>query len=217
MSTLVSVQLFIAPGCPHCPGVLQALSELIKVGEIAELDVSNMALLPDKAKALDIRSVPWIKIGPFELTGMHTKSELQTWIQRVGSDSGMRAYLTEQFTSGELQKVIMLVKRDPELLKHFPVLIADKETPLGAKIGIGAVFEELQGNPLIQPLIPALSKLLRSEEPNIRNDACYYLGLTESSDAITAIRTLINDPMEEIRETVHDALSIIQDAQPPVE
>lgn len=217
MSTIVSVQLFIAPGCPHCPGVLQALSELIKAGDIAELNVSNMALVPDKARAMGIRSVPWIKIGPFELTGLHTKGELQTWIHRVGSDSGMRAYLVEQFTSGELKKVIKLVKKDPELLAHFPVLMADKDTPLGAKIGIGAVFEELQGSPLIQPLIPALSELLASEDPSIRNDACYYLGLTESPDAVPSIQALINDPHEEIRETVHDAISIIQDASPPTE
>ncbi|MCU7801111.1 MAG: thioredoxin family protein [gamma proteobacterium symbiont of Lucinoma myriamae] len=61
---MLKVKLFIAPGCPHCPNVLQALSELIKDGEIAEMEVSNMALVPEKAQELNIRSVPWIKIGP---------------------------------------------------------------------------------------------------------------------------------------------------------
>lgn len=215
MPDAVSVQLFIAPGCPHCPGVLQALSELIKEGDIARLDVNNMALVPEKAKMLDIRSVPWVKIGPFEFTGSQTKGELKTWISRVGSEQGMKDYLVELLTTGELFKVIMLIRKEPELLQLFPQLIADKQTPLGAKIGIGAVFEEFQGSTALQALIPGLSQLLTSEEPSLRNDACYYLGLTESPDAIAHIQTLANDEHEEIRETVHDALNIIQDALPP--
>lgn len=215
MSSPVSVQLFIAPGCPHCPSVLQALSEMIKAGEIAELIISNMAIVPEKAQALDIRSVPWIKIGPFELTGLHTKGELQNWIDRVGTDKGMQDYLVELFTTGELLKVIMLIKKDTTLLQHFPPLLENKDTPLGAKIGIGAVFEEFQGSPILQALIPELSKLLESDVPSIRNDACYYLGLTESQDAIEHIKKLIDDEHGEIRETVNDALNMIQDSLPP--
>ena len=148
MQAPVKVELFIAPGCPHCPNVLRALAELIKAGKIAELEVSNMAMLPEKARALNIRSVPWVKIGPFELTGAQTKGELLDWIHRVQSESGMQEYFSELLTSGELQKVINLVKKQPDLLSHFPDMIQDKDTPLGAKIGIGAVFEELQGDTL---------------------------------------------------------------------
>lgn len=203
------VKLFIAPGCPHCPNVLQALSELIKDGEIAEMEVSNMALVPEKAKAMNIRSVPWIKIGPFELTGSHTKGELQTWINRAQSETGMQEYFNELLTTGELNKVITLLKKEPELLRHLPAMIQAKDTPLGAKIGIGAIFEEFQGSKAIQALIPSLTELLNSEQANIRNDACYYLGLTESLEAIEPIKSLANDETEEVRESVRDALDII--------
>ena len=214
MTSPVAVQLFIAPGCPHCPSVMQVLSEFVKEGLIAELTINNLVLVPEKAQSLDVRSVPWIKIGPFELTGMHTRSELQIWIERVGSDEGMQAYLVELFTSGELLKVISLIKNEHDLIKHLPPLMASNETPLGAKIGIGAVFEEFQGNSIIRKLIPELSALLESDDPSVRNDACYYLGLTESVQAITAIEKMLRDEQEEIRETAHDALSIIEDAQP---
>lgn len=210
---MLHVKLFITQGCPHCPNVLQALSELIKAGEIAELEVSNMALLPEKAQAWNIRSVPWIKIGPFELTGSHTKAELQTWIKRTQSNTGMQDYFNELLATGQLDKVIRLLNKDSELFRHFPQMMQNEETPLGAKIGIGAIFEEFQGEPSIQALIPALTKLLQSEHANIRNDACYYLGLTESSDAIEAIQSLAHDEKQEVRETVHDALSIIKNAE----
>jgi len=212
MQPPIKAELFIAPDCPHCPNVLQALFELIKAGEIAELDISNMAIVPEKARALNIRSVPWIKIGPFELTGAHTKGELQTWIARVQSKSGMQEYFNQLLTTGKLNKVIDLVKKDPDLLTHFPEMMQNKNTPLGAKIGISAIFEELQGSKSIQALIPALAKLLESEDANIRNDACYYLGLTESQDAIPFIQTLAEDEIPEVKETVYDALSIINEA-----
>lgn len=212
MTKTVKVQLFIAPGCPHCPSVLQALSELIKVGDIAELEISNMTFVPEKARALNIRSVPWIKMGPFELTGAHSKGELKKWINLSQSETGMQEYFIELFTTGELDKVITLVKKEPDLLRHFPALMLNKATPLGAKIGIGAVFEEFQGTTAIQVLIPELAKLTESADASMRNDACYYLGLTESTQAIVYIQKLAHDEIEEVRETAHDALEIIADA-----
>ena len=208
---MVKIKLFIAPGCPHCPNVLQALSELIKAGEFAELKVSNMALVPEKAQALNIRSVPWIKIGPFELTGSQTKGELQTWINRAESETGMQDYFNELLKSGELKTVIRLLKKSPDLLHHLPQMMQNEATSLGAKIGIGAIFEEFQGSAAIQALIPSLSELIKSDNASIRNDACYYLGLTESPDAIAPIQSLAHDETKEVRETAHDALVIIQD------
>jgi len=209
--SILKAQLFIAPGCPHCPNVLQVLSELIKEGDIAELEVSNMALVPEKAQALNIRSVPWIKIGPFELVGSQTKGDLKTWIDRVQSDTGVQEYFSELLKTGELKKVIQLLKKEHELFKHLPPMIEDKKVAIGVKIGIGAIFEDFQGEDSIQALIPMLTKLLSSKNPNIRNDACYYLGLTESPDAIEAIQSLQNDEVPEVRETVIDALEIIRD------
>ena len=212
MSEPVSVTLFIASGCPHCPNVLQALSELIKAGEIAQLHVSNIALVPEEAQKLNVRSVPWVKIGPFELNGAQSKKDLQQWIARLQSDTGMQDYFSELFTSGEMKKVLAMVKKELELLKIFPKMMADDDTPLGTKIGIGAIFEDLQGSDAIKTLIPDLTELLKSENPAVRNDACYYLGLTESPDAIPAIQSLSNDETEEVRETVKDALEIIHNA-----
>ncbi|WP_214660512.1 thioredoxin family protein [sulfur-oxidizing endosymbiont of Gigantopelta aegis] len=208
---MMTVKLFIAPGCPHCSNVLQALSELIKAGDIAQLDISNMALVPEKARELNIRSVPWVKIGPFEFTGAQTKSELSKWIQLAQSETGMQEYFNELLTTGQLKQVIQLLKKEPDLLHHLPKMIQSNEVALGAKIGIGAIFEEFQGQPSLQALIPALRELVNSSDNNIRHDACYYLGLTESPQAIPVIQSLANDKEAAIRETVEDALSIIAD------
>jgi glutaredoxin len=211
-SVPVQAQLFIAPGCPHCPGVLQIMSELIKSGEIAELDVTNIAAAPDKAQQYNVRSVPWIKIGPFELTGTHSKSELQTWISRVHSPTGMIDYFNELFAQGELKKVSAVVKKDPDLLTTLLEMVGDKDTPLGSRIGISAIFEELKGKKILSTLIPQLEELIGSENKSIRNDACYYLGLSENPAVIPLIQSLSAKADADMFETIDDALEIIYQA-----
>ena len=214
MNTTVPVQaqLFIAPGCPHCPAVLQIMSNLIKTGEIAELDVTNIVAAPEKARQFNVRSVPWIKIGPFELTGAHTKTELQTWINRVHSPTGMIEYFNELFTQGELKKVTALIKKDTHLLTTLLQMVGDEDTPLGSRIGISAIFEELKGKKILSTLIPQLEKLIRSDNKSIRNDACYYLGLTENPDVVPLIQSLSDESDADILETIDDALEIIYQA-----
>ena len=62
--------LLIATGCNHCPAVLEGLSRLLKQGRIGRLDVVNLAVHPETGQALGVRSVPWTRIGPFELEGL---------------------------------------------------------------------------------------------------------------------------------------------------
>jgi thioredoxin-like negative regulator of GroEL len=55
--------LFIAPGCIHCPVVLQGLSELLKQTLIGKLTVVNVAAHPETAKEYGVRAAPWLQLG----------------------------------------------------------------------------------------------------------------------------------------------------------
>ncbi len=77
-------ELLIASGCAHCPVVLSGLAELLKQGRIGRLDIINIAAHPELAEARNARSVPWIRIGPFELSGAHSAQELAVWVERAG-------------------------------------------------------------------------------------------------------------------------------------
>lgn len=206
---MISIQLIIATNCPHCANNIKVLTELLKSAEIAELNIKNLEQFPELSSQLNIRSIPWTKIGPFELTGALSKTEVKNWVEKVSSPSGMQAYFSELFTSGELDKALELVKKSPELLQHFPVMMADESTPLGAKIGIGAIFESLQGTQSLLPLIPQLADLTQSDNASIRHDACYYLGLTESPEVVPYIKPLIDDTDLDIKETAEEILEAL--------
>ena len=53
---VIDATLYVAPGCPHCPTVLNGLSELVKTGRIGQLTVINIASRPELAAEHGVRS-----------------------------------------------------------------------------------------------------------------------------------------------------------------
>jgi len=198
--------LFIATGCQHCPTVLQALSELVKAGEISQLEIINIQHAPDKANEYLVRSVPWVKIGPFELVGLRSKTELQQWIKRVDDTDAMADYFSELMLAGEIKKVHQMLEKNPETFSALIQLIGNEKTTLSVRIGVGAVIEEFSGSKLLKQYIPSLAKLTHHYETRIRNDACYYLGLSHDEEARQYIEPLLNDNDAEVREIAEEAL-----------
>ena len=65
--------MLLGTHCPYCPTVLKELGELVKSGVIGKLVVVNIEQHPEVARELGVRSVPWVRIGPFELEGLRSE------------------------------------------------------------------------------------------------------------------------------------------------
>lgn len=213
-----SALLLIATGCQHCPSVLQSLSELIKEGKLASLEVVNIVNAPERAQALNVRSVPWVKIGEFELVGMKSKSELQQWIDKSSqSENGtddkaldMVDYFEELLGNGELDKVQQLVESKPQTMQGLFDIMQNDQSSLSARLGVAAVIESLAGSNLLIQQVDTLGNYCKDQNPRVRNDACYYLGLTHHNSARRYIEPLLQDDNAEVRETAGDALAELQ-------
>ncbi|MCW9014860.1 MAG: thioredoxin family protein [Gammaproteobacteria bacterium] len=212
MSPTPDALLLISSGCPHCPAVLQAMSELIKSGDIGRLEVINIQQHPEQAEQYQVRSVPWLQLGPFELTGLRSKTELQQWIQRIGDPKAMGDYFGELMTSGEMNKVHQLIKNNPAFFSQLIGLMADEATSLSVRIGVGAIIEEFSGSPLLKQHIDTLGGYTRHANARVRNDACYYLGLSQDRAAEKYIEPLLDDTDPEVREVAEEALAELNQA-----
>ena len=210
MSQKPSALLLIATGCQHCPTVLQNLSELIKEGRLSSLEVVNIVEAPERARELNVRSVPWVKLGPFELLGMKTRGDLEQWIEKAEKPDDMSDYFEELMTSGEIDKVQQLVEESPEQVQALFNIMTNPKSSLSARIGVGAIFEELAGSELLVRNIEALGKLSQHENPQVRNDACYYLGLSHNKNAVGYLRPRLEDENSDVREAAQDALETIE-------
>jgi hypothetical protein len=204
--TTPDAELLIAPGCPHCPTVLSAMAELVKQNRIGRLDVINIASHPEEAEARGVRGVPWLRIGPFELSGAHTPAELRTWVERAGSDAGHDAFVLESLEAGQLASVTAACRRAPELRPALLRLAADLETPFAVRIGIGAVLEDLAADGILAEMDDQLAALAASEEPQVRADAAHYLGLAGTAQARRLLHSLHKDSDHEVRDIAQDAL-----------
>ncbi len=198
--------LLLSTHCPHCATVLQGLGELVKNGLLSRLEVVNILARPDIAQQLGVRSVPWVKLGDFELEGLHSPGELRQWAERAGSASGLAEYYTDLLKHGQLTKALAAIHKHPEHISALLALAEDADTELSVRIGVSAVFEDMAGSMSLQNLLPAIADLAQSADPRVRSDACHFLALTRSEAALEPLESLTRDTQLAVREVAKDSL-----------
>jgi hypothetical protein len=186
--------------------MLQILAELVKQGRIGRLDVVNLEAHPEVAESLGVRSVPWLKIGLFELAGVRSREELQGWIDKTNRPDGMADYFHDLLREGQLPKVLDIVGQQPEQLAMLLPIVANPEASINVRIGAGVVFEELAGQPAMAALVEPLGELTKHADARVRADACHYLGMTHAEAAKSYLQTCLDDADAEVREIAGESL-----------
>ncbi|MCU0972322.1 MAG: HEAT repeat domain-containing protein [Gammaproteobacteria bacterium] len=174
----------MAPGCAHCPVVLASLSRLLEQGRLGRLEVVNVVAHPEAARAVGTRSVPWTRIGPFELDGLYGPAELAEWAGHAAAGTGMAAYLAHLIEQRQLDRAVTIAGREPGALEALLGLAGSLETPMGIRIGISA------------------------PEPQVRADAAHFLGLAATEAARPTLLSLLADPDAAVREIAAESLAL---------
>lgn len=198
--------LLLSSHCPHCPAVLAGLSELVKRGAIGRLEVVNLEAHPDAGESNGVRSVPWLRLGPFVLTGARTAGELETWAKRADNDTGMADAFHDLLKTGDLQQVLALVEAEPRRLSALLPIVSNPEASMNVRLGAGVVLEERAGTPGLGALVPALGELSQHADARVRADACHYLGLSREASARPWLRARLADEDSDVREIAREAL-----------
>jgi thiol-disulfide isomerase/thioredoxin len=192
--------------CPYCPSVLKALQALVEAGDISHLETHNIEENPEIARELGVRSVPWVRIGPFELEGLRSEKEFRTWAIKAAASAGHTDWLDELLSSGNISKPLELIKSDPSMMDALLKLFADPDTQLNTQIGISAIMEDLQGTDTLSAIVDQLGELTQHEDARIRGDACHYLALSGNSRAAGFIKPLLDDSDAHVREIAKESL-----------
>lgn len=201
--------LLIRSSCPHCASVAEALLRLTKMGKLGRLELINLDSRPEPAQALGVRSVPWLKLGPFELIGARGFHELEDWAAHAAAGSGWPDYLLALLAEQQLPKAVALLRDQPQHLGDLLDRMADTQLEMGARIGISAVVEEFAETPALRGCVPQLIELTLSAEPQTRADACHFLGLAGDPTAAPAVRRLLQDESDDVREIAVETLAVL--------
>ena len=203
--------LLLGTHCPHCPAVLHSLSELVKKGEISQLHAINIEAAPEIAQKYGVRSVPWIKIGDYVLTGLQPLDALKQRIEWSNDKSELLGKFDHMLSNGEADQVTASINADNAQFDVIMKLLADPATILSTRIGIGVVMEDFEGTDLIKSRLNELAKLLDSGDSRIRADAAHYLSLTHLDDAIPYLKAHQNDTDQEVKEVIEDSIESLQE------
>jgi len=125
----------------------------------------------------------------------------------------MQKMIAEYMENGCLDNIIDMFKYDKTLYDYIPGLMTDER--LRVRIGTIALLETLKKEDAesigkaIQPLIP----LLKDENPRIRGDVAYVLGLIGNRETIPVLEQLINNEDPNVGIIVREAIEDIQSRQ----
>jgi len=206
----VKATLLLSSHCPHCATLVNLLNQLLKLGEISQLHSINIDVAPEIAQKYAVRSVPWLQIGDYVLTGLQDMPALQQRIEWTKGNANLLGKFDQMLSNAQANEVLESIREDNSRFSVIIELLADPATILSSRIGIGVIMEEFAGTALIQSHREPLEKLLDIKEERIRADVAYYLALTESKQAIPALQQHSNDESADVRDIIADSLDSLQ-------
>jgi hypothetical protein len=197
--------LYLSSHCPHCPAVLAGLSDLVKGGVLGRLEVVNLEVYSQAGVSDGVRSVPWLRLGPFVLTGARTSGELETWARRANGEAGMADAFHDLLKTGDLAQVLALIAADPDRLGALLPIVGNPEASMNVRLGAGAALEDYAGTPALADLVPALGEMSTHADARVRADACHYLGMAPGEAARPWLIARLADENAEVREIARES------------
>jgi HEAT repeat protein len=118
--------------------------------------------------------------------------------------------IADHMENGFLDNIIDMFKHDKSLYKLIGGLLADERSRV--RIGVVALVETLQteDRDYIIEAIPNIANLLKDENPTIRGDAAFLLGIIGHSSALTYLNDAVFDHNELVRNTILEAIEELE-------
>lgn len=202
--------MILGTRCPHCPAVLKQLSRLLEEGHLGRLQVINLEQHPEEAQQYGVRSVPWVRIGQYQLHGAQTRETMLQRIQWTHEQTTLKTTFDYLLSEAQVDQAIAQIKADPNKFSAIMDLLADPKTVLSTRIGIGVVMEEFAETALLDEQLERFATLAKHDDTRIRADVCHYLSLTTNNEkALAILKKHQDDPSDEVKEVVADSIEAL--------
>ena len=208
-----SAELFIATGCVHCPVVLNELSEQLKKGNIASLNITNIAVDNQRASELNIRSVPWFSLSNEKsfmiFSGNHSPKEIQQWINTSQTKKGMQDYIEESLSNGRLSTVIQIIQLVPEVFSTVISMLGDEDTGMEIRIGLDALIENFSASEILKNNASSFKKIASTNNPRLQIDALHYIALSASAENRDFLQEYAEHEDQQVKDAAIEALETL--------
>ena len=209
----IYAELFIATGCNHCPIVQTELNEQLKKGDIANLNITNIAVDNIKAGKLNVRSAPWFslanKTSYMIFIGNYSPKEINQWIKKIKSQNGMQQYIEECLNTGQLSTLIQVIQSKPKIYSHIIAMFKNEETSIDIRIGLDALTESLSGTDILKLYSRDFLEIASSNNIRLQIDALHYIALMGDVNNKEFLQHKSKDKNNQIKEAAIDALDTL--------
>ena len=125
-------------------------------------------------------------------------------------DFDIKTMIADYMEKGFLENIIDMFKHDKGLYPLIGELMTDER--MRVRLGISALVETLakEDRNTIAGAIPGIADLLRNENPTIRGDAAYLLGIIGQREVIPFLVEAADDDNPGVREIVREAIEEIK-------
>ncbi len=198
--------IFIAPTCPHCPGMVRKCIALAT--EIPELMLSivNALYFSEWSGKFKVQATPTIVIdNGFTIVGNQGLDELRSYILRRNDPEFMTQILQSMINNGRAEDAAMLICERKCADALLPLYASPVFTQ---RMGALLAMEEAlaKDRRILDPVLEQLISLTSHEDDGIRGDTAELLGNIGDRRAMSALQALKDDPNEDVREAASEAL-----------
>ncbi|MBU0970540.1 MAG: thioredoxin family protein [Proteobacteria bacterium] len=207
-----SLTLYIAPHCPHCPGVVDTLFPLAVFSEKIALHIIDGTLFPEAAQRDNVMSAPCLILdNGFQWTGAVALEEVLSMILHRDVSSLSAQTLRAILEQGNASWISREMARADRIFEGFiPLLLDDTwSVRLGAMVVVETLVQERPD--LALQLCPKLIRAFDQKDIPVQGDILYALGETGNLETKEWLKErLQNLGNQELKEAAEDAIQAIE-------
>jgi hypothetical protein len=126
-------------------------------------------------------------------------------------DEGLLQLIANHMEGGFLENIVDMFKHDRTLYRFLPELMADERGRV--RLGMAALVETLidEHREDIDSHVPRVAELLCHDEPTVRGDAVYLLGVIGGEEALRHLQEAAHsEAVEPIRQVIRETIEELE-------
>lgn len=212
LSSPSKVLVLAAAVCPHCPTVVRTLLSLAVTQRLIDLSIVDAVQFTDLADQYKVRATPTVIINDgATLVGQVSPEDVVSHLLSSDQSESLTDVVDSMIKAGRAEDAAALVcqRNQPEAL--LPLYVAPEfSVRMGALV---ALEEALEIDPrCLDSIVEQLVDLLSHEDAPLRGDTAVLLGKIGHPSVVPALKGLLEDPDEDVREVAQEALEEIEAA-----
>jgi hypothetical protein len=208
----VTLRLYVALTCPHCPVVLQGLLGIAAASDQVRLSVIDGGLFPELAEKDKIQAVPTLFLENRRWTGQVQPAEILDALAGVEPADMSPATMERMIGEGQAPKLAELMESEGRFFPAILDVLTHDTWPvrLGAMVAVETLAEDVPET--AAQMAPPLWERFEAADDTVRGDILYVLGLVGGERDLPALQRIAEgDESEGVREAAAEAAETIRE------